>query len=73
MATETITEERDYEKEKGFFTRNFDVEAIRGISKREIIKYLRNKQQIFSSALMPAIFMLFLRPGFANMTGSADI
>ncbi|NHI94568.1 MAG: hypothetical protein EAX96_18905 [Candidatus Lokiarchaeota archaeon] len=58
---------------QGFINRNFDVEAIRGIAKREIIKYFRNKQQIFSSALMPTIFMIFLRPGFANMTGSGEL
>ncbi len=73
MVTEVISDKRDFEKEKGFIGRNFDTEAIRGISKREIIKYFRNKQQIFSSSLMPAIFMLFLRPGFAQMTGSSEL
>ena len=70
---EEVIQERDLGKDKGIIARNFDVEAIKGIAKREIIKYLRNKQQIFSSSLMPAIFMIFLRPGFANMTGSANL
>ena len=65
--------EREFDKDNGFFKRLFDTEAIWGITKREIIKYFRNKQQIFSSALMPTIFMLFLRPGFANMTGSGEL
>jgi ABC-type multidrug transport system permease subunit len=48
---------------------NFDIEAIKGIVKRELIKYFRNKQQIISSLIMPIIFMLFLRPGFAGIAG----
>lgn len=47
----------------------FDLEAIKGIVKRELIKYFRNKSQIVSSIIMPIIFMVFLRPGFANITG----
>ena len=71
---ETIEkEDREYEKQKGLINKHFDVEAIKGITKREVIKYLRNKQQIFSSALMPAIFMIFLRPGFAGLTGSVNL
>ncbi|MHA1146525.1 MAG: ABC transporter permease [Candidatus Helarchaeota archaeon] len=49
-----------------------DLEAIKGIAKREIIKYFRNKNQIFSSMLMPTIFMIFLRPGFATLAGGGD-
>ncbi len=48
---------------------DFDIEAIKGIVKRELIKYFRNKQQIISSLIMPIIFMLFLRPGFAGIAG----
>jgi ABC-2 type transport system permease protein len=48
----------------------FDWEAIKGIVKREIIKYFRAKGQIVSSLIMPIIFMIFLRPGFANIGGT---
>jgi ABC-2 type transport system permease protein len=48
---------------------NFDLEAIKGIVKRELTKYFRAKQQIISSLIMPVIFMLFLRPGFASIGG----
>ncbi|MHA1132255.1 MAG: ABC transporter permease [Candidatus Helarchaeota archaeon] len=54
------------------FNIEFDWEAIKGIVKRELIKYFRNKQQIVSSLIMPAIFMLFLRPGFAGIGGSGS-
>jgi len=47
----------------------FDLEAIKGIVKRELIKYFRAKGQIVSSLIMPIIFMLFLRPGFAGISG----
>lgn len=47
----------------------FDWEAIKGIVKRELVKYFRAKQQIVSSLIMPVIFMLFLRPGFASIGG----
>jgi len=47
----------------------FDLEAIKGIVKRELTKYFRAKQLIMSSLIMPIIFMLFLRPGFANIGG----
>ncbi len=50
----------------------FDFEAIKGIVKRELIKYFRNKQQIVSSLIMPTIFMLFLRPGFAGIGGAGS-
>ncbi len=49
---------------------DFDLQAIIGIVKRDLIKYFRNKQQIISSLIMPAIFMLFLRPGFAGIAGT---
>lgn len=49
----------------------FDLHAIIGIVKRDLIKYFRNKQMIISSLIMPAIFMLFLRPGFAGFGGGA--
>lgn len=55
-------------RKKGGFL-GFEFEAIRGIAEREITKYLRNKNQIISSTLMPAIFMIFLRPAFANWIG----
>ncbi len=48
---------------------DFDVSAIIGIVKRDLVKYFRNKQQIVSSMIMPIIFMLFLRPGFAGIGG----
>ncbi|MFX1293540.1 MAG: ABC transporter permease, partial [Promethearchaeota archaeon] len=48
---------------------DFDFHAIKGIVKRELIKYFRNKQQIISSLILPIIFMLFLRPGIASFTG----
>jgi ABC-2 type transport system permease protein len=57
------------ERKKKTFMAGFEFEAIRGIANREITKYLRNKNQIISSTLMPAIFMIFLRPAFANWIG----
>ena len=50
----------------------FDWEAIKGIIKRELIKYFRAKGQIISSLIMPIIFMIFLRPGFANIGGTTS-
>ncbi|NVM54005.1 MAG: ABC transporter permease [Candidatus Helarchaeota archaeon] len=50
----------------------FDLHAIIGIVKRDMIKYFRNKQMIISSLIMPAIFMLFLRPGFAGFAGGGE-
>ncbi|MHA1269426.1 MAG: ABC transporter permease [Candidatus Helarchaeota archaeon] len=55
-------------EKKGIFAA-FDIEAILGIAKREYTKYFRNKNQIISSSLMPAIFMIFLRPAFGNWVG----
>ncbi len=49
----------------------FDLEAIKGIVRRELVKYFRAKQQIISSLIMPIIFMLFLRPGFAGLGGGS--
>jgi len=51
---------------------DFDIKAIKGIIKRELIKYFRNKQQIIASLIMPIIFMLFLRPGFAGIAGGGS-
>ncbi|MHA1229982.1 MAG: ABC transporter permease [Candidatus Helarchaeota archaeon] len=62
---------REY-KPKGFLEKYFEIEAILGIVKRDVTKYFRNKQQILSSLLMPTIFMIFLRPGFANLGGAME-
>ncbi|MHA1299947.1 MAG: ABC transporter permease [Candidatus Helarchaeota archaeon] len=43
----------------------FDWSGIWGITRRDITKYFRNKNQIISSLLMPTIFMTFMRQGFA--------
>ena len=51
---------------------DFDLHAIKGIVKRDLTKYFRNRQQIISSIIMPTIFMLFLRPGFSNFGGSGS-
>ncbi|MHA1311863.1 MAG: ABC transporter permease [Candidatus Helarchaeota archaeon] len=57
-------------KEKKGLLASFDLEAILGIARREYIKYFRNKNQIISSSLMPAIFMIFMRPAFGNWIGN---
>lgn len=46
-----------------------DIHAIIGIVKRDMIKFFRNKQMIVSAMIMPIIFMLFLRQGFASFGG----
>jgi len=50
----------------------FNISAIIGIVKRDLTKYFRNKGQIVSSLIMPIIFMLFLRPGFASFGGAGS-
>lgn len=45
----------------------FDWSGIWGVTRRDLIKYFRNKNQIISSLLMPLIFMLFMRQGFSSM------
>ena len=52
---------------------DFDWHAVKGIVKRDLTKYFRNKQQIISSLIMPAIFMIFLRSGFANLGGGDPV
>ncbi|NVM04872.1 MAG: ABC transporter permease [Candidatus Helarchaeota archaeon] len=42
----------------------FDWSGIWGVTRRDIIKYFRSKNQIITSLLMPTIFMIFLRQGF---------
>ena len=43
----------------------FDRSGIWGITKRDLIKYFRNKNQIITTLLMPTIFMTFMRQGFS--------
>ncbi|MFX1453309.1 MAG: ABC transporter permease, partial [Promethearchaeota archaeon] len=45
----------------------FDWSGIWGITRRDIIKYFRNKNQIITSLLMPTIFMVFMRQGFGSV------
>lgn len=45
----------------------FDWSGIWGITRRDIIKYFRNKNQIITSLLMPTIFMIFMRQGFGSV------
>ncbi|MHA1377569.1 MAG: ABC transporter permease [Candidatus Helarchaeota archaeon] len=46
----------------------FDWSGTWGVAKRSMIKYFRNKNQIISSMMMPAIFMIFMRQGFGAVS-----